>query len=85
MARDDHQTNFRLPPERYAILEAAAFVHGLGSPGKLVQQLVDEAIDRYANLRTVQKALEARGEQAAADNRKLSPLVSRRSRPNEAS
>lgn len=80
MARGDPQTNIRLGPERYAILEAAAWVHRAGTPTKLVEQLVDEAIDRYAKLPTVQKALEAQREQAAADEGKLSHLPSRRRR-----
>lgn len=80
MARGDPQTNFRLPPDRYAVLEAAAFVHRAGTPTKLVQQLVDEAIDRYAKLPTVQKALEAQREQAAADEGKLSHLATKRRR-----
>jgi hypothetical protein len=67
MARGDLQTNIRLSPERYAILEAAAFVHRAGTPTKLVELLVDEAVDRLAKLPTVQKALEAQREQGAAD------------------
>jgi len=80
MARGDPQTNIRLSPERYAILEAAAYVHRAGSPTKLVEQLVDEAIDAYAKLPTVQKALAAQREQAAADEGKLSHLPSRKRR-----
>lgn len=74
MARDDAQINVRQPPHRYAILEAASFVHDKGTPGKLIQEIVDEAIDRYAELASVQKALEARREQAAVDESKLSRL-----------
>jgi hypothetical protein len=74
MARGDPQTNIRLSQERYAVLEAAAFVHRAGTATKLVEQLVNEAIDRYAKLPTVQKALEAQREQAAADEGKLSHL-----------
>ena len=74
MAREDPQINVRQPLERYAILEAAAFVHGKGTPGKLIQELVDEAVDRYAGLPSVKKALEARREQGAADEGKLSHL-----------
>ncbi len=74
MARTYPQTNLRLSPERYAILEAAAFVQRAGTPTKLVEQLVNDAIDRYAELPTVQKALEAQREQAAADEGKLSHL-----------
>ncbi|MCA1706310.1 MAG: hypothetical protein LC808_24805 [Actinobacteria bacterium] len=74
MARGDTQTNIRLPPDRYAVLEAAAFVHRVGTPAKLAQQLVDDAVDRYAKLDTVNKALEARREQAATEEGKLSHL-----------
>jgi hypothetical protein len=80
MARGDPQTNVRLSQERYEILEAAAFVQRAGTPTKLVEQLVNEAIDRYAKLPTVQKALEAQREQAAADEGKLSHLPSGRRR-----
>jgi c-di-AMP phosphodiesterase-like protein len=83
MARDDAQTNVRLPSDRYAILEAAAFVHRAGTPTKLVQRLVNEAIDRYAKLPTVRKALEARREQVAADEGKLSHLSNRQRREGE--
>jgi Fe2+ or Zn2+ uptake regulation protein len=85
MARGDPQTNIRLTPERYAILEAAAFVHRAGTPTKLVEQLVDEAIDRYAKLPTVQKALEAQREQGAADEGKLSHLATKRRRTSTGS
>ncbi|MCA1706695.1 MAG: hypothetical protein LC808_26900 [Actinobacteria bacterium] len=80
MARDDPQTNVRLPPDRYAVLEAAAFVHRAGTPTMLVQQLVNEAIDRYATLDSVQKALEAQREQAALEEGKLTHLSSKRER-----
>lgn len=60
------------------MLEAAAFVHRAGTPTKLVQQLVDEAIDRYSKLDTVQKALQAQHEQAAAEEGKLTHLSARR-------
>ena len=83
MARDDPQINVRQPPSRYAILEAAAFVHDKGTPGRLVQELVDEAIDRYAELASVKKALEARREQTAADEGKLSHLSTKRHRRAE--
>ncbi len=82
MARDDPQINIRQPPNRHAILEAAAFVHDKGTPGKLVQELVDEAIDRYAELASVKKALEARREQVAADEGKLSHLHAKRGAPD---
>ena len=77
MPRTDPQINVRQPPDRYAILEAAAFVYDKGTPGKLVEELVNEAIDRYAELDSVNKALEARREQAATDEGKLSRLSTR--------
>jgi hypothetical protein len=80
MARGDPQTNVRLPPNRYAVLEAAAFVHRAGTPTKLVQRLVNEAIDGYEKLPSVQKALEARREQVAADKGKLAHLPAKRRR-----
>lgn len=80
MARGDPQTNIRLSPERYAILEAAAYVQRAGTPTRLVEQLVNEAIDGYAKLPTVQKALEAQREQTAANEGKLSHLASGRRR-----
>jgi c-di-AMP phosphodiesterase-like protein len=73
------QTNFRLPPHKYAVLEAAAYVHRAGSVQKLVRQLVEEAIENYAQLSTVQKALEAQREQAATNEGKLA-LLSKRQR-----
>ena len=78
MSRDDPQLNVRLPPERREILDAAALVHRKGTAGKLVQQLVEEAIDRYAKSATVRKALEAMHEQDALDEGKLSHLAETR-------
>jgi hypothetical protein len=80
MARGDPQTNIRLSPEKHAILEAAAFVHRAGSPAKFVEQLVNEALDRYAKLPTVVKALEAQREQTASQEGKLEHLANRRRR-----
>jgi DNA-binding transcriptional regulator YhcF (GntR family) len=74
MPRSDPQINVRTKPDGYAILEAAAFVENKGTPGKLVQELVDEAIDRYAKLSAVKKVLEARAEQMAANEGKLTHL-----------
>ncbi len=74
MPRNDPQINVRQSPSRYAILEAAAFVESKGTPGKLVQELVDEAIDRYAELSTVKKVLEGRAEQMAKNAAKLTRL-----------
>jgi hypothetical protein len=74
MPRGDPQINVRTKPDRYAILEAAAFVEDKGTPGKLIQELVDEAINRYAELPTIKKVIEARAEQMAANEGKLSHL-----------
>jgi Fe2+ or Zn2+ uptake regulation protein len=80
MARGDPQINIRLAPDRYAVLEAAVFVHRAGTPAKLIQRQVEEAIDSYAKLPTVQKALEALREQTAAEEGKLSHLAVTRRR-----
>jgi hypothetical protein len=64
MARKDPQTNLRLPIERHRILEAAAFVEEAGTPTKLAERIIDEAIDRYARMPSVQKAIEARTQHA---------------------
>lgn len=61
----DPQINVRQASDRYAMPEAAALVHSNATPG--VWELVDEAIDRYAELPTVKKALEAQREQGATD------------------
>ena len=53
MSRDDPQLNIRLAPERRDILDAAVLVHRKGTAGKLVQELVEEAIDRYLKSATV--------------------------------
>jgi uncharacterized protein (DUF1778 family) len=74
MARTDPQINVRQSQDRYAILDAAAFVENKGTPSKLVQEIVDEAIDRYAELPAVKKALEARADQTSANAGKLARL-----------
>jgi hypothetical protein len=80
VTRKDPQLNVRLPPEREAILRAAAFVSGSATPGELAREIVENAIDGYAELPTVKKALEARAEQAAADEGKLTHLSQGRER-----
>ena len=74
MARSDPQLNVRLTPERDAILRAAAFVHGAATPVELAREIIEHAIDGYAELPTVKKALEARAEQSAATEGRLSHL-----------
>lgn len=73
MGRTDPQVNVRLSPEQGAILDAAAFVHN-DTPGHLARDAVCAAIERYAALPTVKKALEARAEQVAASEGKLTHL-----------
>lgn len=70
MPRNDPQVNIRQTPDRFAILEAAAFVEGK-TPSRLVQELVDEAVERYADMTPVKGALKARAEHAAAKEGKL--------------
>jgi hypothetical protein len=80
MARKDPQLNVRLTPQRDTILRAAAFVHGAATPGELAREIIEQAIDRYAESPTVKKALEARAEQAAASEGRLSHLPERAER-----
>jgi hypothetical protein len=74
VARNDIQTNFRLPPEKIEVLEAAAYVERAGSVQKLVRQLVEDAVQYYAQLPAVNKALEAQKEQLSAREGKVAPL-----------
>ncbi|HEV3321476.1 MAG TPA: hypothetical protein VG147_04715 [Solirubrobacteraceae bacterium] len=71
MARNDPQINVRQPPEHYAILEIAALLEHKGTPGKLVQELVDEAVKRYAAMATVQKMLAVQAEHDAVKEKRL--------------
>ena len=71
MARNDPQINVRQAPENYAILEIAALLEHKGTPGKLVQELVDEAVERYAAMETVQKVLAAQAEHDAVKKKRL--------------
>jgi hypothetical protein len=71
---NQNQLNIRLKPDRDVFLRAAAFVNGL-SAGELARQLLEEAIqERYAEVPTVKKAVEARIEQTAANEGKLAHL-----------
>lgn len=81
LARSDPQINVRLPPDRFAVLEAAAFVRGIGSPGALAQEVLLEAIERWSDSESVKKALEARLEHLAAEEGTLSHIASARRRP----
>jgi hypothetical protein len=71
MPRNDPQINVRQPPERYAILEIAALLEHKGTPGKLVQELVDDAVKRYAAMASVQKMLVVQAEHDAVKEKKL--------------
>lgn len=79
MGRQDPQINIRLRPDRHEILCAAAYVNG-ATPSELARQRLEEALDRDAELPTVKKALEARAEQAAANEGKLAHLHANASR-----
>jgi len=71
MARNDPQINVRQPPEHYAILAIAALLEDKGTPGKLVQELVDEAVERYAAMPAVKKMLAAKEEHDAVKQKRL--------------
>jgi hypothetical protein len=67
------QLNIRLDTARRDILEAAAFVHSTTAT-KLVQQLVESAIEDYSRHANVQAALQARVDQVAVDDGKVAQL-----------
>ena len=73
MARADKQINVRQSQDRYEVLEAAAYLEHK-TPGRFVEDLVAEAIDRYFLMPSVQKALEARAERSAEEGRKVASL-----------
>jgi septal ring factor EnvC (AmiA/AmiB activator) len=77
------QTNFRLPEEKYGVLEAAAYVEKADSVPNLVRALVEDAIQQYAQLATVQQAMKAQEEQLAAKRDKVTALPNRRSRADQ--
>jgi hypothetical protein len=60
--RTDNQVNLRLSREHYETLEAAVFVHRLGSPSKALSVLAEEFIDKWTEDSSVQAALRARHE-----------------------
>src|SRR5271170_2640022 len=72
-ARSDTQLNVRLNKPHRAVLDAAAFVQET-TAARIVQELTERAIADYEKQPTVQKALEARAEQAAASEGKLAHL-----------
>jgi len=74
VARKDPQTNLRLSAERHRILEAAAFVEEAGTPTKLAEQIVEEAIDRYARMPSVQMAIQARTQHAEQASTRVTPV-----------
>ena len=71
--RKDPQINLRLPRNRRAVLDAAAFVEDRTTT-EFVREHIEELIDQWANDPTVEKALEARRERQAAKEGKLSHL-----------
>ena len=76
MARNDPQINVRQAPEQYAILEIAALLEHKGTPGKLVQELVDDAVKRYAAMPSVQKMLAVEAEHDAVKEKRLTYIDS---------
>ncbi len=72
-ARSDTQLNVRLDKPHRAVLDAAAFVHETTAT-RIVQELAERAIADYEKQPTVQKALQARREQALTDQGKLTRL-----------
>jgi hypothetical protein len=71
MARNDPQINVRQPPAQYAILEIAALLEHKGTPGKLVQELVDDAVKRFEAMPEVQEVLAIKAKRDAVKARKL--------------
>jgi hypothetical protein len=77
--RLDPQLNVRLSKSHRAVLDAAAFVHETTAT-RIVQELAERAIADYEEQPTVQKALEARAEQASANAAKVAHLSDDRAR-----
>lgn len=77
--RSDPQLNVRLNRSHRAVLDAAAFVHETTAT-RIVQELAERAVADYERQPTVQKALEARAEQANANAAKVARLSNGRTR-----
>lgn len=71
------QINLRLPAEVHEKLEAIAFLEGAGTIQKLLRQLIDDSVEHYLQLATVQQALATRAEHLGADRGKVRPLPKR--------
>jgi len=74
MARNDPQINVRQPPEGYAILEIAALLERKGTPGKLVQELVEDAVRRYAEMPAVREVLAIQAKHDAVKAKRVTYL-----------
>ncbi len=62
------QVNVRLDASKLEVLEAAAFVDGRSVPD-LVRAAIEDLADRFSELASVQKAMEARQTHTAAERR----------------
>jgi uncharacterized protein (DUF1778 family) len=70
------QLNVRLARAKDDILRAAAFVHGQ-SPGEFGRELLEQALEPFEAMASVQKAMAARADHAAVEQSKVSPLPTR--------
>ena len=77
MGKGDVQINLRLPAETQEKLEAIAFLEGVGTAQKLIKKLIEESVEHYLQLPTVQEALDTRARHLAADRGKVRPLPKR--------
>lgn len=78
MARGDPQINIRLSPERFEIVDAAAFVKRKGSATQLAREEIQRLIDGWAEEQAVKTVLRARQEEDAAQAGKLTPIRGKR-------
>lgn len=74
------QVNVRLPPDRFEILEAAAFAQRT-TPAILLTEAAEEFIDGLAGEAPVQAALSARSQADAVNERRVRPIKGRRAGP----
>ena len=70
---DKQQLNIRLSPETDAVLRTVAYLSSR-SAGDLARELLEQALDDYAEQTSVKKALEARAEHGAELEGKLARL-----------
>jgi hypothetical protein len=79
MAKLQAQVNIRLDAQILAVLEAAAFVHGL-SVGELARQLLEAGAADLQDSSAVKKALQARMEgPGEVDDSRVTSISKRRS------